>query len=158
MAEKIFSSKSARGFFSSAIHGDRLPADAAPISEEDYKKLLLKQSLGMLIDWSGEEPAAVQFVPTVEAAQGIFSSHVQDYLDGVARQWGYDSAASAVTYAEEAAVPLFQAEGKAIRAWRSRVWAAAASLRDQVVAGSRPAPSPTELPALLPSPPLRPTA
>lgn len=47
---------------------------------------------------------------------------VQARLDAQARLLGYDSIFTAVTYADEPAVPKFQAEGEALRAWRSLVW------------------------------------
>lgn len=47
---------------------------------------------------------------------------IQRHLDEAARQYGYDDIKSAVTYADEPAVPAFQDQGKAFRAWRSLVW------------------------------------
>lgn len=77
---------------------------------------------------------------------------VQRELDRVAQSRGYDSIFTATTYAEEASVPVFQAEGRALRAWRSKVWALCYSLLAEVQAGQRPAPTADELLALLPAP------
>ena len=55
---------------------------------------------------------------------------VQDHMDAVAVGYGYDSINSAVTYADEPAVPKFQAEGRAFRVWRSLVWATCYQLLD----------------------------
>jgi hypothetical protein len=48
---------------------------------------------------------------------------VQSRLDAQAQEWGYDNIFTAVTYAEEPAIPQFQAEGRVLRAWRSATWA-----------------------------------
>ena len=74
----------------------------------------------------------------------------QDHLDKLAQAHGYDSIASAVTYAEEPAVPKFQAEGQAFRAWRSLVWAFGYEQLALVEAGERPAPTIAEFIAELP--------
>lgn len=47
---------------------------------------------------------------------------VQSYLDSKAKSYGYDDIRSAVTYADEPSVPLFQEQGLAFREWRSLVW------------------------------------
>lgn len=77
---------------------------------------------------------------------------VQRELDRVAQSRGYDNIFTATTYAEEASVPVFQAEGRALRAWRSKVWALCYELLAEVQAGQRPAPTADELLALLPAP------
>ena len=77
---------------------------------------------------------------------------VQSHLDQSAQARGYDSILSAVSYADEAAVPRFQAEGLAFRAWRSQVWAACYELLADVNDGQIVEPaSETELIALLPT-------
>lgn len=59
--------------------------------------------------------APVAAVPT--------SEQVQAYMDATARAHGYFSLESAISYADEMAVPKFGGDGRAFRAWRSRVWA-----------------------------------
>ena len=54
---------------------------------------------------------------------------------------GYDSIATAISYAEEPAVPKFQNDGKAFRAWRSLVWAYAYEQLAAVKAGERTQPT-----------------
>lgn len=76
---------------------------------------------------------------------------VQQHLDELAQDYGYDSIASAVTYADEPAVPKFQAEGVAFRAWRSLVWAYCYAQLDAVANGDRAQPSIGELIAELPA-------
>lgn len=86
----------------------------------------------------------------------MFRDSIQLKLDEQARRYGYDGIASAVTYADEPAVPKFQAEGQAFRAWRSLVWAYGYEQLALVESGQRPAPTipdfiaelpPLELPA-----------
>lgn len=78
-------------------------------------------------------------------------SAVQAHMDKAAQTAGYDDIKSAVTYAEEPAVPKFQAEGQAFRAWRSLCWAACYAVMAQVEAGERDVPTADELIAELPA-------
>ena len=66
---------------------------------------------------------------------------VQALMDSQATAWGYESLASAITYADEPAVPRFQEQGRALRAWRSRVRERFLEIQDQVIAKQRPVPS-----------------
>jgi hypothetical protein len=81
----------------------------------------------------------------------VLQAQVQQHMDDAARALGYDDVATAVTYAEEPAVPKFQAEGQAFRAWRSRVWAFCYWLMDEVAAGRALEPTPNALFAVLPT-------
>ena len=67
------------------------------------------------------------------------------------RHWDYDDIKAAVTYAEEPAVPLFQAEGRALRAWRSLVWAHCYQVLADALAGTRAIPTAAQLIAELPA-------
>lgn len=93
------------------------------------------------------EPVEPTFEERLKALQGV----VQLHLDAVARVYGYDSIASAVSYADEPAVPKFQLEGQALRAWRSLVWAACYDLLGQVQREERDEPTADELIAALPA-------
>ena len=75
---------------------------------------------------------------------------VQNHLDTTARLFGYDSIATAVTYASEAAVSQFQVEGQAFREWRSLVWQHCHAVLGQVIAGDRGVPTAAELISELP--------
>lgn len=57
------------------------------------------------------------------AEVGRLQALVQKHMDDAAISLGYDDLKTAVTYADEPSVPKFQAEGQALRAWRSKVWA-----------------------------------
>lgn len=80
-----------------------------------------------------------------------YDEKLQAHLDAAARAAGYDDIRSAISYAEEPAVPKFQAEGQAFRAWRSLFWAAANDIKNAVLAGHRPAPTLPDLLAELPT-------
>ena len=79
-----------------------------------------------------------------------FRAVIQEHMDAAARLAGYDDIKAAVTYAEEPAVPKFQAEGKVLRAWRSLVWAYGYEQIDAVKSGARLLPTPEQLIAELP--------
>ncbi|MBT0961670.1 hypothetical protein [Denitromonas iodatirespirans] len=89
--------------------------------------------------------------PTEEEIIAELAAAVQSHLDTAARAVGYDSIASAVTYAEEPAVAKFQAEGRTFRAWRSLVWEACYQIMADVQSNARPIPSAAELIAELPA-------
>lgn len=84
------------------------------------------------------------------ALQSSLSTIVQRHVDQVAQSLGYDNIATAVTYADEPTVPLFEAQGKALRAWRSEVWASCIATLKAVVGGSAALPSAADLIASLP--------
>ena len=173
-------SKSTGGFYDEAIHGSvmvhadvvdkdtgaisktgrvpnpqcLIPPDAVAITAEQYQALLVAQSRGKIIqpDAKTGQPVAVDHPPpTAEQTQAQMAAAVQAYMDASARTRGYDSLLSAVSYADEAAVATFQAEGKAFRAWRSGVWATCYSVLAEVQAGKRAVPSAEQLIGLLPA-------
>ncbi|WP_422086381.1 hypothetical protein [Variovorax sp.] len=96
-------------------------------------------------------PAPAPAPSTVDDRIASLRAHVQQYLDAMARSLGYDDIKTAVTYAEEPSVPKFQNEGRALRAWRSAVWAACYELLERVKSGAMAEPSERTLTGLLPS-------
>ena len=103
---------------------------------------------------AGKHGSVAPYAPPLLAdVQAALSGAVQAHLDAAARSLGYDSIASAVTYADEPAVPAFQAQGKELRAWRSQVWASCIATLDAVKAGSQPVPTVEALVASLPAAP-----
>jgi hypothetical protein len=76
---------------------------------------------------------------------------VQAHMDTRARASGYDNLISAVSYADEPAVPRFQQEGRAFRAWRSLVWEASNALQSEILAGAQPLPTIPDFLAMLPT-------
>ena len=98
--------------------------------------------------WTPEIIAAWEarrVVPTPEeiAAQTQRSliDAVQAHMDAAARALGYDDIKTACTYADEPAVPKFQTDGQAFRAWRSLVWSYCYAQLDAVTAGERTVPT-----------------
>lgn len=75
---------------------------------------------------AGGRTVVVTDLATVERAEARAAAvrAVQAHLDATARAWGYDDIFTAVTYADEPEAPQFQAEGRALRKWRSKVWRA----------------------------------
>lgn len=71
-------------------------------------------------------------------------------MDDQARALRYDDIKTAVTYADEPSVPRFQAEGLALREWRSLCWAHCYAAMAAVHLGERAIQTAEELIAELP--------
>ncbi len=125
-----FYSKTTGGFYAAEIHGAGMPSDAVEISDQVHAELLDAQAKGQVIvaDADGKPIATDRPGPTPAQVAALLSMGVQGHVDAAARALGYDSILAAITYADEPSVPQYQAEGAALRAWRSQVWAAAAPL------------------------------
>jgi hypothetical protein len=147
-------SPSTGGFYLAAIHGQNIPADAVEITDELHVSLLAGQSAGRsIVPGPGGMPMLADTAPatpTAEQREAAAGAAIQAHLDAQAVAMGYESIATAVTYAEEPAVPRFQIEGQALRAWRSLVWATGYQLLAEVKAGARTEPTEPELLALMP--------
>ena len=103
-----------------------------------------------IVPWTDQEIAERAGVARDHLQQEL-TSFVQSHLDLTARAYGYDDIRAAVSYADEPAVPKFQAEGSAMRAWRSLVWAHCNQVLMDVQSGQREPPTPEQLLAELPS-------
>ncbi|MGP3698793.1 hypothetical protein [Rhodobacter sp. NSM] len=88
------------------------------------------------VEDGAETPAADPDPGPEEILAGVARA-VRAHLDAAARALRYDSIASAVSYADEPAVPQYQAEGRAFRSWRSLVWERCYELLAEVEAGTR---------------------
>lgn len=121
-----------------------IPFTASPGDDMDHGRAIYEQAL------QGHVAPYVVTGPTPEQREAAAGALIQSHLDAQARSMGYESIATAVTYADEPAVPRFQIEGQALRAWRSQVWATGYQLLADVKAGTRPEPTEPELLALLP--------
>ena len=87
---------------------------------------------------SVEEKTAIDAAKSKE-----LEAAVQNMMDSAAKAKGYDSILSACTYA---AYPnQFQADGQEFVAWRGAVWAKCYEILGEVEAGTRPAPTVSEL-------------
>ena len=74
---------------------------------------------------------------------------VQRHLDEAVAVRNYSSAAAAVSYVGDPN-PRWDAEGRAVRAWRSAVWTACFAALDDVLAGKREPLTPEQMVAELP--------
>lgn len=145
-------SPSTRGFYDTEIHST-IPADARVITALQHRRLLEQQTAGKVIapDGAGDPVAADRPAPTADEIKRVLTAAVQRHLDVRAQELGYDNIFTAVTYADEPVIQQFQAEGKALRAWRSQVWAACYAVMADVELGQRAVPSADELISELPT-------
>lgn len=115
----------------------------------------------LILDSGVERPATAEEIAEIEARAAAaqpseaetvaaYMAAVQRHMDALAVSFGYDNLISVITYAEEPAVPRYQAEGQAFRAWRSACWLACEQMLAAVKAGERSAPTHAELIAELP--------
>ena len=88
---------------------------------------------------------------SLDEAAKRYEVAVQAELDRAAQARGYDSLFTAISYADEPAVPRFQADGQAFRRWRSLVWDYAHTELNAVLAGEKPQPKLDAFLASLPS-------
>lgn len=137
--------------YDSEIHGDNIPQDAVEVSEELFFQTINETDGIWKRDPETGEIAKHPFPPpSPEEIEAAKVAIVQNYMDDAARAYRYDDIKTAVTYADEPAVPKFQAEGQAFRAWRSLVWAKCYEILDEVNDGKRPIPTDDELIGELP--------
>jgi hypothetical protein len=151
-----FFSGSTGGFYIASIHL-QMPEDVVPVPKADYERLMKEQDEGKrIIPGQGGYPVAEQRPePTDAEIIAVQTSFIQQYVDDAAKAWGYDSAMSAVTYVGDPE-PRFNAEGLAIRAFRSACWVSADAIKAAVIRGEMMTPSREELIAMLPPKPERP--
>lgn len=141
------------GFYTPEIHGANIPPDAVEVTDSIYAALLSGQAEGKVIvpDGSGSPVLQDRPPPSVDEIKTLKIKVVQQFIDEKAQSLGYDNIYTAVTYADEPAVPKFQAEGRALRAWRSLVWAKANEILAAVTAGTQDVPTDDELIGALPA-------
>lgn len=102
--------------------------------------------------WTLDHALAAMLDAQSKAAQiQAVATQVQAHLDAQAVALGYDNIFTAVTYATEPAVPKFQNDGIALRAWRSLVWAKCYEVLAEIDAGTREPLDAAQLLALLPT-------
>ena len=102
------------------------------------------------------EVARIALERTQSRQQSALSAAIQSHIDAPAKAWGYDDARSAVSYVGDP-FPAFNAEGVAIMNFRSACWATSREVKEAVLAGERGMPTVSEMLALLPQAPERPT-
>lgn len=150
MEDTVFFSPSTGGFYPGAPYGE--VGDEVEISAERHQQLIAGQMQGKVIAASADGFPVLADPPPPSKAEleGKKVALVQRHMDATAQALRYDSIANAITYADEPAVPKFQQEGRALRAWRSLVWERCYAILAEVEAGTRPVPSDDELIAALP--------
>lgn len=97
-----------------------------------------------MVDLTAEEIAAQAANIKAQVAAAV-----QRHLDAAVAERGYSSAAAAVSYVGDPN-PQWDAEGGAVRDWRSAVWTVCFAALDAVLAGERPPLTPDEMVAELP--------
>lgn len=125
------------------------PPDALDIPAALYARF---QS-GEISAFDVDNGKVIERAPPVQSDENIvatLTAEVQRHLDDTAKAAGYDTIYTAISYAEEPAVPKFQTEGRALRAWRSIVWERCNEVMAEVQDGERDVPSTEELISLLP--------
>lgn len=150
---EIYFDPTTSGFYFKELHGDSVPKNAIKTTEAVRQKWFDGQATGNRIH-IGEDGKATPVLPKIETFETIMrrlSRVVQRYLDKTANDFGYDNIASAVSYADEATVPVFQVEGAAFRTWRSLVWAHMQKVGDDIRTKVRNTPSTQDLIAELPA-------
>lgn len=96
-------------------------------------------------------PIAMYVAPTLtfEEKKSVIVNSIQGMMDQAAKEKGYDDIKSAVTYVDDDD-PVFDAEGRAFKSWRSSVWRTCYRILADVESGNRPEPTTAELLAELP--------
>lgn len=140
-------SPSTNGFYLPELSTAPVPDDAVDVSTAEHAALMQAQGAGKVIrpDRDGRPVAADPPPPSTEQIMSRLNARVQFWLDEQARALGYADMKSAVTYAEESAVPKFQQEGQALRRLRSLVWSRCYEVLDSAQAGQRSIPTEDEL-------------
>ncbi|SEB99474.1 hypothetical protein SAMN05216205_1186 [Pseudomonas mohnii] len=111
-------------------------AEVLTLDAERQVVLVTRKQVAMTAAEKAAREALIQAEITA-----AFEQAIQARLNEAAIAARYDSIATAVSYAEEPAVPKFQNDGKAFRAWRSLVWAYAYEQLAAVKAGERTQPT-----------------
>lgn len=151
-------SKTTRCFYPADIDYPNLPLDLIDVTKAEFDRAMARNADETLDEIGGAlviVPAPIPTAAEIMVATAIaMTAAVQVHMDSQARALGYDSLLSAISYAEEPAVPRFQADGLAFRAWRSLVWSQCHTLLAQVQAGTLAVPTEAELLAMLPPAPV----
>ncbi|KAB0566602.1 hypothetical protein C9383_15925 [Pseudomonas palleroniana] len=122
------------------------------ITLSEYQALFAAQAMGNVISAVKGRPVAVDPPPlTWDQRKAEYLASVQAHLDTTAKNAGYNDLKDVITYADEPAVPKFQADGVAFRAWRSLCWAFFYDQLTAIEQGKRKTPTSAELVAELPA-------
>ena len=130
------------------------PAGTTPLDPGVLGVLGVSMRYARLVNGAWVEDHTKADAEDAARAVAAVDAVVTKILDKQSQAWGYDDIKSAVGYAEEPMVPQYQAEGRALRAWRSVCWSARAAAPPTVTPGNhrRLAPRCAGPPDLTPSP------
>lgn len=92
------------------------PYDSEPHGRELYVRAMAGD-FGAI-----QEPVKEKFVKTLEQKQADLKNTITNLLEAKAKELNFESFADALTYCDEPAVPLYQKQAQALRAWRSGCW------------------------------------
>lgn len=117
-----------------------------PPSAQDGKAPVFNTRTG---DWemvdvkapASQEQIAVQALTEPTSIVQFLRARLAVHINQVALVHDFDSIDEAVSYADEPSVPRYQALGRALRAWRSIIWAAFETLESQIKLGEIPPPA-----------------
>lgn len=134
------------GFYLPGLHVN-IPSPTIEVTKEQHAEYFTKGQSFKVINGEFTYISPPGMTPADQQAtmQKQLTDAVQAHMDSIAKVNGYDNILSAVTYAEESAVPKFQTEGIAYRAWRSAVWEYCYAQLAAVLKGEREAPTAEEL-------------
>lgn len=110
--------------------------DCAVISQDDDPSMFNVVG-GEAVQKTSDELAEMATRKNAELFKQTADGYIiilDDHMNAKAKECGYDDIKSAVTYADEPAVPKFQNEGKALRAWRSLCYAKGYEMFDEAKA------------------------
>lgn len=144
-ARTVYSYDSVTGEYTGASTADENPEEPGSVLMPAFATGVMPPNApaGMACFWRNGQWETLSVsapVPTVqeydtpEAKQQRAVNLVQAMLDTAARDLGYDSITTAVTYADEPAVPKFQLEGQRLRRLRSMSWAECYTILGEVEA------------------------
>lgn len=97
--------------------------------------------------WTDAEKNAVlgalgRAAPVLTAAQRqvACAAAIQAWMDGIAKQYGYNNLAYAASY-DGSSVDLWNRQGAAFKSWRDQVWQSAFAILAAMQAGTQPMPA-----------------
>lgn len=130
-------------FLEPAFSTPKKPPVAAEGQVPVFDRVKQKWKLIVLAPEAPADAAAPVAKPDITAAM---RATVQTSVNAIAQALDFDSIEEAITYADEPAVPKYQALARALRAWRSLVWFEFDAVLAEMKAGK---PAPKDADALL---------
>jgi hypothetical protein len=128
--DKVYYSPSDKGFHLASMGG--APDDAVEITEAEWNEILNRQGSepDVVIGMVGGKPTIVERPFTNEEARRRVQYMAWGHLSDTAVKHGYKNLDDVLGFAEESAVPKFQADGRAFRKWRALVKQAIEEISD----------------------------